>query len=730
MPKDLKGGKQTDLDGHDDIVELKNREEALIAAEARFTELNGRIEVGLVKMDRMFALMEQLVKPMQSVKQESKIGSTPTFDLSPNRPEIKRTLHFSTNKKPPPPPPIPNNEVLGLVKEKFAKESIIRTANSTVQLSTTNGEFFVAKFMDYLESLGLKQAVLATRAQYIDPENNKETEKANISRINILRNHKKAAWAEAHLQLKSLLTAEMYKELVINKDKEGKQDFFDLWDLCLQKTGNKRTCDTMMMKRDQFDQLKLEKGSFFSSFLSNLEALADDVNRLGGSQHITNFEKNRKLHKQAIRYTRFKNVCDMVLPNIDSATWSEFSQRFDPYKPKGKNGEEIALGEPDGENDGEERTELANAATNHNRSSRETSCSFCKRRGHTVEECRTKKYSGFSVPNKNCKQWVMNGRCTWETQTGKPCKFEHNPQTRNTKTWEANFKRSEQKAVDTTSNAATTTDVKADSAEFKESAHGVTTDSDGLLGLVEDLPSSWSHHVHHNRFGVLAEKGEEAEQQTSAKENEKEAEQENQQPPTKEEETTTQPAMEIGIEPVMAQPTPPTGIEPVWWLLAFMGLLWRKLFWCWSKKEKKKKKKKKRAQEAQVMHTSTSKQKSMILIDSACSKSNHPNEQGLQKITTKLVRMFTANRSSTLSTKEGTLMIEGLPVRVSVVPTFDKTLVSLGELDKMGITWTGGNGKWALYHPDGTVWTTLQLGKDNLYHFTAAEQQQDQQQEQ
>ena len=66
MPKDLKGGKQTDLDGHDDIVELKNREEALIAAEARFTELNGRIEVGLVKMDRMFALMEQLVKPMQS----------------------------------------------------------------------------------------------------------------------------------------------------------------------------------------------------------------------------------------------------------------------------------------------------------------------------------------------------------------------------------------------------------------------------------------------------------------------------------------------------------------------------------------------------------------------------------------------------------------------------------------------------------------------------------------
>jgi hypothetical protein len=306
----------------------------------------------------------------------------------------------------------------------------------------------------------------------------------------------------------------------------------------------------------------------------------------------------------------------MVLPSIDTATWSEFSQRFDPYKPKGKNGEEIVLGEPDGENDGEDRTELANAATNHIRFSRET-CSFCKRRGHTVEECRTKKYSGFSVPNNNCKQWVMNGRCTWETQTGKPCRFVHNPQQRDIKTWAANSKRSEQKALETTSNSI---EIKEESNE--ESALGV-------LGLVEDLPSSWSHHVHHNRFGVLAAKGEEAEQQESTKD-EKEAEQQNQQPPTKEEETTTQPAIGIGIEP---QHTPPTGIEPVWRLLAFVGLLWRKLFSCQSKKKKKKKR---ATQEVQVLHTATSKEKSTILIDSACSKSNHPTEQGLKNITTKL----------------------------------------------------------------------------------------------
>ena len=69
MPKDSQGNKQTDSDDHGDSVELKYSEEALIAAEARFTELNGRFEVGLVKIDRMFALMEQfIVKPMQSIR--------------------------------------------------------------------------------------------------------------------------------------------------------------------------------------------------------------------------------------------------------------------------------------------------------------------------------------------------------------------------------------------------------------------------------------------------------------------------------------------------------------------------------------------------------------------------------------------------------------------------------------------------------------------------------------
>jgi hypothetical protein len=150
--------------------------------------------------------MEKLVKPLQSVKQEETIGipsSTP--GIEPESPKVKRAL-FS---------PIPENEVLELVKDKFAKESIIRTANSTVQLSTTNGEFFVAKFMDYLESLGLKQAVLATRAQCIDPETNKATEQANKSRISI-------HWKKSHPRfVKSFYetTANMKRPVIFTKRK-------------------------------------------------------------------------------------------------------------------------------------------------------------------------------------------------------------------------------------------------------------------------------------------------------------------------------------------------------------------------------------------------------------------------------------------------------------------------------------------------------------------------------
>ena len=122
--------------------------------------------------------------------------------------------------------------------------------------------------------------------------------------------------------------------------------------------------------------------------------------------------------------------------------------------------------------------------------------------------------------------------------------------------------------------------------------------------------------------------------------------------------------------------------------------------------------------------TSKITQKGAVLLDSGCSKSTTPSEKGLTGVTPKLVRMITANTTSNLSTKEGTMSLDGFPIRVSVVPNFDKTLVSLGELDKAGFTWTGGQGAWTFFNKNGDFWTRLTRGKDNLYHFVQTEQQQ------
>ena len=67
--------------------------------------------------------------------------------------------------------------------------------------------------MDYMETMGLKEALMATRVQCIDPETNKATEEANKKLIDVLRTqtNTNARWAEAHMQLKSLLTTDMYE---------------------------------------------------------------------------------------------------------------------------------------------------------------------------------------------------------------------------------------------------------------------------------------------------------------------------------------------------------------------------------------------------------------------------------------------------------------------------------------------------------------------------------------
>ena len=249
----------------------------------------------------------------------------------------------------------------------------------------------------------------------IDLTTKKEVETKHSANIKLLQGDQNSSmrWQEAFIQLRTLLPDEMYKEFCVNNDKQGDQSFFDLWDQCMKKTGNKQTGETLLFKKNQFEKLALTAGSVLTAFISQVGATAEDINSLANSIVISDFEKNMKLHQQARRWIRFQFACQQTLANIHATPWREFSEVFEVHKPLGQKGEELPLGDPDTgiEPDGSKGTsisELANAVV--------VTCAFCKRKNHTEAECRLRQYQGFRVPNLKgeCRAWVITGACHWE----------------------------------------------------------------------------------------------------------------------------------------------------------------------------------------------------------------------------------------------------------------------------------------------------------------------------
>ena len=731
MPKQAKTPKSDDNDDETKLVEQKLEELIQPKLDQMQQAMMQAMEVQFAKLAQQ---MGQLKTPAVPAVQPTPIKQKIVYPTTPAPPpplqtqrqvkqedSLVKQLKFGSQSLQPP--------ILQLIQDKFPKESILQAARSTVKLTSDNGDMFIARFLDYLRTLGIDKAFRATRVKSIDLTTKKEVETKHSANIKLLQGdqHSSMRWQEAFIQLRTLLPDEMYKEFCVNNDKQGEQSFFDLWDQCMKKTGNKQTGETLLFKKNQFEKLALTAGSVLTAFISQVGATAEDINSLANSIVISDFEKNMKLHQQARRWIRFQFACQQTLANIHATPWREFSEVFEVHKPLGQKGEELPLGDPDTgiEPDGSKGTsisELANAVV--------VTCAFCKRKNHTEAECRLRQYQGFRVPNGECRAWVMTGACHWEKNpkntTKAPCKFNHSPATRNKKNWQptrqppTGSQAQQPPATQASAQAVLTREEKheiltklakqfleknkTENKPEEEAAFGVTDEElTGILSLVNGMPEEWNCHVTHNTFDVLQET-EETQDQASTE-------------PIEPTSVPNEPKAELEATASSPPEGTPPGIEPDWWLITFVLSLWRKLTCCQSKKNKKKKKKKQQQKAAQALHiqSSTGKGKGAVLLDSACSKSNTPTPHGLTKLVTRFIRMFTADNSSTLSTTEGTMIIEGMPVRVSVCPTFDKTLVSLGELDKQGVTWTGGNGMWKLYDKEGVLWTTLKRGTDNLF---------------
>ena len=86
--------------------------------------------------------------------------------------------------------------------------------------------------------------------------------------------------------------------------------------------------------------------------------------------------------------------------------------------------------------------------------------------------------------------------------------------------------------------------------------------------------------------------------------------------------------------------------------------------------------------------------------------------------------MSTANNGKSKATCRGTASIAGLPLKLVHVPDFKRTLISWTDLNDLGYTGTMGANKIDIFTDKGKLWTTVNKGKDRLWHFTEAEQEQ------
>ena len=136
-------------------------------------------------MQQMALMIQQLqpqLQPNVKVKKEPVLTSTPKFSV----------------------------DILDLVEEPGTKQQVAESAKNVDFLEekdgTINAELFKAKFLDFLEACGLKEAELSVNSSQIDVETEEELFVLNQSKVFTLLNDtavgRKATWRYVHTKLK------------------------------------------------------------------------------------------------------------------------------------------------------------------------------------------------------------------------------------------------------------------------------------------------------------------------------------------------------------------------------------------------------------------------------------------------------------------------------------------------------------------------------------------------
>ena len=382
-------------------------------------------------MEQISAMMNALTKLTESKENQEKKESTIKNEPNSDDIQVKPTDFVPISKK---------------FTEASVKSAGVMPKLKEENGRLINGELFRQKFGDYLDALGLKEALDDLQTSCIDLTGDEllEQQILNQTKIKLLTQEEEHAerWKRAFVHLKGNLDGNLYLSLVTRAGKAKPQNFFTLWKRVNQLIGGVGSKLELEHLTKRWEELKLNDGDRLSELLIQIDEISNTVKSISEDTEYSNTTKNQKLISILRNTERFKTPIDKMTGKIITKEWEYTKLLFMSFAPRTPEGEELPCKREElPYKTDEEDTGVAGAAQKAPRSrpSEEKRCEFCNRTGHTVEECRTKTFHGTRFPNNDCRQWVNEGRCNWENNPknlrGDKCKFQHNPLKRGTRNW-------------------------------------------------------------------------------------------------------------------------------------------------------------------------------------------------------------------------------------------------------------------------------------------------------
>ena len=721
-----------------DLKQFKEEQAVLFKQqEEAFQQRNKAMDQQKKELMDMMASMQTFMMTFSATGSPTPPSETAPIFVTPVR---KHTVKTETKTK---------TKLKDLMQTRGGKHEISVAAKGITLLESKEGkinsQIFSSKFGTYLQACGVKQVVEALQTVCIDVETDTETAALNLKQIQELLADEKhqVTWRELLTKLKSSIDCEgegnLYETLVLNHEKDPNENFFTLWFRICQltgQTGSKHEVSTLM---EQWSNLVFKNNTRLSDLLASIDKIASQVNTISGKEIYSDMLKIDKLKsclykrdfdtgETTILFKDFAYPLQALIANPNKP-WATVKVEFLRHAPK--------------DNTGAERTNqrsvpkteegLANAAT------RSVKCSHCKKTGHIAEDCYSRKrhFNGFSQPNQECKSWVNEGVCRWETNTrhnpaGNQCRFKHSPSARNKKNWSPNNPPTvpPQGAV----NEATASQQNQDGFAALSSQiqaltdaltgqqrlptvnataptiHAPQTNYTSVLMPVDEpsgsvhLPSGFASLVHRNNFDALSDSDEELDLLSDSEEDSEEDSDEDQVESNHQPDEPCSPA-----QPPSSSPKKPHVFYSFYLLLTSMMILFGQMFT------------RKRTQGAANVGMFAT---HAILLDTGCTDSSSGLLNWLKNRMPSKFTMKTANSGISPASCKGTATLCNLELQVLHVPDFNHTLISWSDLDDMGMVMKSEQKKIQIFYPDGKLWTTVTRQSDRLWHFGEVEEEQ------